>query len=520
MPKVTIYTHAYNSEQYLRRCIESVLNQTFADFEYILVDNGSDDLTGEIINEYAKKDKRIKPVRFEENRTGFWPGLIRKMAKGEYLAMLDSDDWLEPEFIETLFAFAEREGLDVAAGGTCFHFLETGAEGYRKSDLELTLDKDEFPGYFGFLYQFFRAVWGKLYKMSVFRAADDSDYHKIVKSAEYGADTVFCLDIFRRSERIGVSDKVLHHYLVRPRSVSYQYRENRFSSDVFLFHKGARLLSGFGAISTKNRLFLYAVYGNAVFDTINVLLKAELALDYKLCEIKKLLREPLTREALEEADDDTAIKNARRSLLKFLIKAGRLNPGKGPIPDLVYADICLLNGHIARYVRKKDLPHHLKNCGFLLSAVNAKQDEMFDLAVASVDRRPISRPIWAALRGVFKKDPILSAIDDRGFATRYPELISDIYAKRYSPALSKIVRLLTGNERIPFQEDLMRLSLGLSDTLGNKDVWIYAKKILTQLYIREQRLAEARSELGELFGVCPGDAEALKLKGWLEAEDG
>ena len=101
-PLVTIFTPAYNVENYITVCIESVLNQTYNCFEWILVDNGSTDDTKSIIQEYAKKDKRIKRVRFPKNTDGFAQDMITRFGNGRYVAKLDSDDFWEDQYLEKL----------------------------------------------------------------------------------------------------------------------------------------------------------------------------------------------------------------------------------------------------------------------------------------------------------------------------------------------------------------------------------------------------------------------------------
>lgn len=112
-PKVSILVPIYNVEKYLRRCIDSVLSQDFRDYELILVDDGSPDRCPQICDEYAKKDRRIKVVHKKNG------GLVSarlagfKEARGEYIMHVDSDDYLLPGAISTLYGKAEEGGYDV-----------------------------------------------------------------------------------------------------------------------------------------------------------------------------------------------------------------------------------------------------------------------------------------------------------------------------------------------------------------------------------------------------------------------
>lgn len=112
-PKVSILVPIYNVEKYLPRCIESVLSQDFRDYELILVDDGSPDRCPQICDEYAKRDSRIKVVHKKNG------GLVSarlagfKEARGEYIMHLDSDDYLLPGAISTLYNIAKEGDYDV-----------------------------------------------------------------------------------------------------------------------------------------------------------------------------------------------------------------------------------------------------------------------------------------------------------------------------------------------------------------------------------------------------------------------
>ena len=107
-PRISVLMPAYNSEQYVAESIESILNQTFTDFEFIIINDGSTDNTAKIIDEYAKRDERIKFVNNSKNK-----GLIGvlneglNLARGEYIARMDSDDISLPTRFERQIAYME-----------------------------------------------------------------------------------------------------------------------------------------------------------------------------------------------------------------------------------------------------------------------------------------------------------------------------------------------------------------------------------------------------------------------------
>ena len=119
-PKISVIMAVYNEEKYIREAIESILNQTFKDFEFIIVDDGSTDRTLEILKKYAKKDSRIKILRNEKN-LGLTKSLNKalKVAKGEYIARIDAGDLCDPKRLEKQANFLDKNS-DVYIVG-CYH---------------------------------------------------------------------------------------------------------------------------------------------------------------------------------------------------------------------------------------------------------------------------------------------------------------------------------------------------------------------------------------------------------------
>ena len=119
MPVISVIVPVYNVEKYLHRCVDSILAQTFTDFELILVDDGSPDNCGIICDEYAEKYDNIKVLHRENGglsaarNTGFMN------SKGEYVCFIDSDDFVTPDFCETLYGLLNNTDYDYAVCGVC-----------------------------------------------------------------------------------------------------------------------------------------------------------------------------------------------------------------------------------------------------------------------------------------------------------------------------------------------------------------------------------------------------------------
>ncbi len=119
MPLISVIVPVYKVEPYLSRCIDSILSQTFTDFDLILVDDGSPDNCGKICDEYAKKDYRIFVIHQENcgvsvarNNAIEWS---LKNSDSQWITFIDSDDWIHPQYLELLYSAANELGLEISA---------------------------------------------------------------------------------------------------------------------------------------------------------------------------------------------------------------------------------------------------------------------------------------------------------------------------------------------------------------------------------------------------------------------
>lgn len=114
---VSVLMLTYNRETMVSRAIDSILNQTFPDFEFIIVDNGSTDQSGIIAEKYAAQDGRIRVIHRPKGNIGAGRNTALDVAQGRYLTFIDDDDWAEPDFLKFLVNLIEETGADVAICG-------------------------------------------------------------------------------------------------------------------------------------------------------------------------------------------------------------------------------------------------------------------------------------------------------------------------------------------------------------------------------------------------------------------
>lgn len=123
-PKISVIMLTYNRENMVSHMIECILNQTFKDFEFIIVDNGSTDKSGEIAEEYAKKDNRIKVIHLTTSNISRGRNVGLDEATGEYVAFVDDDDECTKDFLEFLYNLIIENDADVAICGTSLKYFD------------------------------------------------------------------------------------------------------------------------------------------------------------------------------------------------------------------------------------------------------------------------------------------------------------------------------------------------------------------------------------------------------------
>ena len=208
MPEISVIIPVYKVEQYLCQCLDSILSQTFTDYECILVDDCSPDNCPEICDEYAAKDKRFRVIHKNKNeglsaarKTGM------QSVKTEYVTHVDSDDWLPADALELLMIAANKPGIQMVIGNVCRVTLK-GSLIKEFPQMNTLME----PMTYFFLHGCV-SLWGKLYKTELFNDIGISPY-------QIGEDAITNVQIFR---------KLKNHEIINLHSVVYNYRSNQLS---------------------------------------------------------------------------------------------------------------------------------------------------------------------------------------------------------------------------------------------------------------------------------------------------
>ena len=491
---VTIYTQVYNAKQFLTRCVDSVLNQTYQDFEYVLIDNGSTDGCKEIIEQYAARDPRIHCLRFEENFPGpRWLSIAREVGTGAYITDIDSDDWLEPDFLERLVGLAEEHLLDIVCTGTAFHIegQEHMDAGRRNFPQRLIMDQSEFPRYFPYYHAFFRTAWGKLVRRDIVLSADISiiDREEITN----GADTLTAFAWLRQAKRICIDNSVLHHYLVRRKSVSHIYLPNRFKSNTVLHQDAVNFLSQYGPISEQNRHFLHIVYANAVSDTLEVLWTSTLSPAEKLAEYCAIALHPTTKASYQ--DQDPAIERSRNMLLRQLLAvAAKAESAPETLPLAIHT-LCPTCGAA---LTDASLPLFQRERGLLEALGRDDWDALVEGLMGLIAEKRYTKQfdLGAILRSLLPPENPLRAVSDIRFLQQYTEISMLLLCENYPAALGEMTELLLEKRKIP--ESFLRLYLVLASRQGEEGAFLFGMINLARELLRQKRTEEAASIVKDL----------------------
>lgn len=163
--KISVIIPVYNVAQYLRQCLDSVINQTYTDLQIILVDDGSTDESGAICDQYAAKDSRVEVYHRENKNVGAVLNFGLSVAKGEYIAQVDSDDALHPRMYEILYNEAQKYNADM----TCCKWSFNENEVLELDVSNPSVTQFDFSKEFGkFYWKVHVYRWNKLYKKELF----------------------------------------------------------------------------------------------------------------------------------------------------------------------------------------------------------------------------------------------------------------------------------------------------------------------------------------------------------------
>ena len=254
-PAITVIICMYKGEAPVSRMIDCVLNQTFKDFELILVDDGSPDRCGEIAEEYAQKDSRVCVLHKPNGGLADARNKALEIATGEYTIQFDQDDWVEPNCLEEMYAKAKEDDADMLI---CDYYHN---DQYRQSYGKQTptaLDhwsvlEDIVSG------KLYGYCWNKLIRLNIYKKYDVKFPIEF-----YGCEDQYGMcQILKHDVRISYLAKAYCHYVYAQGSLSRHYDERTYQNDVLVREMFTSLLKGTPSEETAYRCKSSAIISRA-----------------------------------------------------------------------------------------------------------------------------------------------------------------------------------------------------------------------------------------------------------------
>ena len=217
MPKVSIIVPVYNVQDYLKRCLNSILEQSEKDFELILVDDGSQDDSGVICDEYEKKDYRIKVIHNKNQGPSMARNAGLDICNGEYVTFIDSDDYIEKDYLRIMINKMNEKNADIVICGYKMLMSKKNEIHTVKQDIEI-YQKEFIEGLL--IQKGYGMNACKIYKRSIIGNC------RFNKELTVGEDSFFILQISRNLKKCVRITDVLYNYNVNAQSLVRKYNKN------------------------------------------------------------------------------------------------------------------------------------------------------------------------------------------------------------------------------------------------------------------------------------------------------
>lgn len=270
--KLSIIVPVYNAEKFIDRCMQSIYAQTFTDYEIILVNDGSKDNSAKICKSYAEKDSRITFIDKENGGAGSARNAGIEIAKGEYLAFPDVDDWFEPSMYEELYSLAKRKDYDMIFSGVNYYADDGKTVKYNYTancgDREYLAQADCRKNIMDFFptTTIFDVPWNKFYKRKV--AIDNNVRFSNTRRCQ---DAMFNIDFYNASNSVASIDKAYYNYTENTvAGFSRKFPKNYIDITVIYYTHLRDILSSWGMYDGDIKLHYDTSFVISVYETMGM----------------------------------------------------------------------------------------------------------------------------------------------------------------------------------------------------------------------------------------------------------
>lgn len=265
MAKVSVIVPVYNSEKYLSRCVDSILNQTYSDFELILINDGSKDRSLDIIKKYEILDSRIKVVDNENNGVSKTRNIGITLAKGEYIQFVDSDDFIDKDMLNYEVDMIEANKADLVMTGL---FLDIESKNNIDTSIQtfetnISIGKKEVADNVikRLNGTYINSPVNKLYKKEII--IENSILMN--EGMDLGEDLIFNLDYMKHCKSIVFSEKSFYHYCMKnEENLTSKFRKDKLDIMEMLYNKCREFLRDSNSegylVNELNSIFIKWMY--------------------------------------------------------------------------------------------------------------------------------------------------------------------------------------------------------------------------------------------------------------------
>ena len=235
MPKISVIIPVYNVEPYLSQCLDSILNQTFTDFECLCVNDGSTDNSLKVLQEYANKDIRIKIINQKNSGSSVARNNALKNSVGQYIAFVDSDDFISKDYLEKLLIIAEKENSDIVY---CRHKMYYPLDNKYESGVNKEKLNKLFNNYSNLknsdkqikcildIVENARSICMKLYKAEIIKNNNILFFENVFAEMDYSFNILVNL----YSQKISLLDEEIYYYRKQIESITAKKKTFRINA--------------------------------------------------------------------------------------------------------------------------------------------------------------------------------------------------------------------------------------------------------------------------------------------------
>lgn len=318
MYKVSVIVPIYNVEKYIEKCVNSIIIQDLTEIEIILVNDGSTDNSYQIAKTLAKFDKRIKLINQENKGLSAARNSGLKIATGEYISFIDSDDWIEKNYLFHMYTNAKKNKCDVIA---CNYIMNDSKNNfvykyplkdkvlYTKENIINDIAKKIIAG------NIKTTVWDKLYRREFLNENSLRFNEKIIRFEDW----YFFVDVCTYMNKFLYINENLYNYRIINNSLSHKYYENFFDMIVEMNKRKILFMKQLQIYDKKNLLEMKNNFIDDIMKSINhVIYESNKSTKYKICKIKQIFNNNFNDSLLKDDYMNYYLKN--KELNKYYVK--------------------------------------------------------------------------------------------------------------------------------------------------------------------------------------------------------